>query len=62
MMKILCMAADYIIDIGPGAGAHGGKIVAAGTVEDIMKNEESITGQYLSGKNANTIFLKRERT
>lgn len=43
-------AADYIVDVGPGAGAHGGEIVAAGTAEDIMKVEESITGQYLSGK------------
>ena len=44
-------AADYIIDIGPGAGEHGGKIVACGPIEDIEKSEESITGQYLSGKN-----------
>lgn len=43
-------AADYIVDVGPGPGAHGGEIVAAGTVEDIMKCEKSITGQYLSGK------------
>ncbi|QEK11559.1 excinuclease ABC subunit UvrA [Crassaminicella thermophila] len=43
-------AADYIIDIGPGAGEHGGKIVAAGTVDEIIKCENSITGQYLSGK------------
>ena len=43
-------AADYIVDVGPGAGSHGGKIVACGTAEDIMKVEESITGQYLSGK------------
>ncbi len=42
-------AADYIIDIGPGAGANGGNLVAAGTAEDIMKCEESITGQYLKG-------------
>jgi len=42
-------AADYIVDLGPGAGAHGGHIVAAGTVEDIKKNRESVTGQYLSG-------------
>jgi len=44
------LAADHIIDIGPGAGANGGKVVAQGTVEDIKKNPESITGQYLSGK------------
>ncbi|HEY8362977.1 MAG TPA: excinuclease ABC subunit UvrA [Tissierellaceae bacterium] len=42
-------AADYIVDIGPGAGIHGGQIVAQGTVEDIKKNPNSITGQYLSG-------------
>lgn len=41
--------ADYIIDIGPGAGIHGGNIVAAGTVEDICKCKDSVTGQYLSG-------------
>lgn len=43
-------AADYIVDIGPGAGSHGGEVVAAGTAEEIMKVEDSITGQYLSGK------------
>ncbi|MFO7152654.1 MAG: excinuclease ABC subunit UvrA [Bacillota bacterium] len=43
-------AADYIIDIGPGAGEHGGKVVAAGPVEVIEKCEESLTGQYLSGR------------
>ncbi len=43
-------AADYIVDIGPGAGEHGGEIVAEGTVWDIMKVEESITGAYLSGR------------
>ncbi|AEF16574.1 UvrABC system protein A [Thermoanaerobacterium xylanolyticum LX-11] len=43
-------AADYIVDVGPGPGEHGGKIVAVGTVEDIMACEESLTGQYLSGK------------
>ena len=43
-------AADHIIDIGPGAGVHGGEIVAEGTLEDILNCEESITGQYLSGK------------
>jgi excinuclease ABC subunit A len=44
------MAADYIVDIGPGAGVHGGEVVCAGTVEDIMACERSATGQYLSGK------------
>ena len=43
-------AADYIVDIGPGAGAHGGKVVACGTAEEIMKNPDSITGAYLSGR------------
>ncbi len=43
-------AADYIVDIGPGAGSHGGRVVATGTAEEIMKVEESVTGQYLSGK------------
>ena len=43
-------AADYVVDIGPGAGEHGGYVVAAGTAEEIMKCPESITGQYLSGK------------
>ncbi|HEY8417579.1 MAG TPA: excinuclease ABC subunit UvrA [Limnochordales bacterium] len=43
-------SADYIVDIGPGAGAHGGRVVAAGTLEDIMAAPESITGQYLSGR------------
>ena len=43
-------AADFIVDIGPGAGAHGGKVIATGTAEDIMKNPNSITGKYLSGE------------
>ena len=43
-------AADCIVDIGPGAGEHGGQLVAMGTAEDLMKNENSITGAYLSGK------------
>lgn len=42
--------ADYIVDIGPGAGIHGGHVVAEGTIDDIIKVEDSITGQYLSGK------------
>jgi excinuclease ABC subunit A len=44
------LTADYVVDIGPGAGVHGGHIVAEGTPEDILKNKSSITGQYLSGK------------
>lgn len=43
-------AADYVVDIGPGAGEHGGQVIATGTAEDIMKNPNSITGKYLSGK------------
>ena len=43
-------AADYLIDIGPGAGIHGGELVAAGTPEEVMANPNSLTGQYLSGK------------
>ncbi len=44
------LAADYVVDIGPGAGSHGGEIVACGTAEEIMQVETSVTGQYLSGK------------
>lgn len=43
-------AADHIVDVGPGAGVHGGEIIAQGSVEDIMKNTNSITGDYLSGR------------
>ncbi|OOE66773.1 excinuclease ABC subunit A [Salinivibrio sp. IB868] len=52
-------AADYIIDIGPGAGAHGGQIVAEGSLEDILASESSLTGQYLSGKQAIEVPTKR---
>ncbi len=51
--------ADYIVDVGPGAGEHGGEIVAVGTAEDIMKNKNSITGAYLSGRE--TIPVPSER-
>lgn len=44
------MEADYIVDIGPGAGEHGGRVIATGTAKEIMENENSITGKYLSGK------------
>ena len=44
------MAADYIVDIGPGAGSHGGEVVACGTAQEIMKNKNSVTGAYLSGR------------
>ena len=43
-------AADYLVDIGPGAGEHGGQVVAAGTVDEVMQVKDSITGQYLSGR------------
>lgn len=52
-------AADYLVDIGPEAGIHGGEVVAAGTVEDIIASERSITGQYLSGKLAVAVPEKR---
>ncbi|MCW7548689.1 excinuclease ABC subunit UvrA [Photorhabdus sp. APURE] len=52
-------AADHIIDIGPGAGVHGGEIVAEGTVKDIMVSKESLTGQFLSGKREIAIPEKR---
>ncbi|MCI2779628.1 excinuclease ABC subunit UvrA [Clostridium perfringens] len=51
--------ADYIVDIGPGAGEHGGEIVAAGTLEEIMGNENSLTGKYLTG--AKKVELPKER-
>ena len=44
------LAADYIVDIGPGAGSHGGEVIACGTAEEIMKVPESVTGKYLSGE------------
>lgn len=44
------LASDHLIDVGPGAGEHGGKVVAEGTPEEVMQNSQSITGQYLSGK------------
>ena len=54
-------AADYIVDVGPGAGSHGGEIVAAGTVDDIISAKDSITGQYLSGKKKIDVpFTRRE--
>lgn len=55
------LAADHIIDIGPGAGANGGKIIATGTAEDIMKNNDSITGAYLSGRKRIEIPKERKK-
>jgi len=52
-------SADYIVDIGPGAGENGGYLVASGTLEEIMRCEESITGQYLSGKRSIPIPARR---
>jgi excinuclease ABC subunit A len=53
--------ADYIIDMGPGAGEHGGRIIATGSVQDIMNCKESITGQYLSGKKTIPMPAKRRK-
>ena len=44
-------AADYLVDVGPGAGNHGGEVVSSGTPNKVMKDKKSLTGQYLSGKN-----------
>ncbi len=55
------LASDYIVDIGPGAGIHGGQVIAAGTPQDIMNCPESITGQYLSGKMKIPVPKKRRK-
>lgn len=55
------LAADYLIDVGPGAGVHGGEIVAAGTPEEVMANPHSLTGQYLSGKKFIPLPLERRK-
>ncbi|MFY0543209.1 excinuclease ABC subunit UvrA [Brevibacillus sp. H7] len=55
------LACDYIIDIGPGAGIHGGQIVAAGTPEEVMKNPNSLTGAYLSGRKFIPVPLERRK-
>ncbi len=55
------LACDYLVDVGPQAGLHGGEIVAQGTPEDVMKNENSITGAYLSGKRKIEIPKKRRK-
>lgn len=54
-------AADYIVDIGPGAGEHGGEVIATGKAEDIMKVKESVTGQYLSGEKFIPVPDKRKK-
>jgi len=53
-------SADYVVDIGPGAGVHGGQVVAQGTFEDLLKSKDSLTGQYLSGRES--IAIPTERT
>lgn len=55
------LAADYIVDIGPGAGEHGGQVVAVGNAQEIMKNPNSVTGAYLSGKSGFR-FRQKERS
>ena len=55
------LSSDYIVDIGPGAGVNGGKVVACGTPEEIMNNPDSITGQYLSGKKTIPVPKKRRK-
>lgn len=56
------MAADYIIDIGPGAGIHGGQVIAEGTPKEIMEDPNSLTGQYLSGRKFIPVSSKRRKT
>ena len=53
--------ADYLVDMGPGAGAYGGKVMASGTPEEVMKNPKSLTGQYLSGKKIVPVPLERRK-
>ncbi|MGE7842215.1 excinuclease ABC subunit UvrA [Lysinibacillus sp. NPDC093712] len=55
------LAADYLIDVGPGAGVHGGQIVAAGTPQEVMDNAKSLTGQYLSGKKFIPLPIERRK-
>lgn len=56
------LAADYIIDIGPGAGIHGGQVISQGTPQEVMEDEQSLTGQYLSGKKFIEVPLQRRQT
>ena len=55
------LAADYLIDIGPFAGDHGGQVMAAGTPEEVMQNENSLTGKYLTGKEKIEVPIKRRK-
>ncbi|MEU6783942.1 excinuclease ABC subunit UvrA [Nonomuraea angiospora] len=54
-------AADWVVDIGPGAGEHGGQVVVSGTVQDLLSSEASLTGQYLSGRKSIAIPAKRRK-
>lgn len=55
------LAADYVVDIGPAAGSHGGEVICAGTAQELMNNPDSITGQYLSGKKYIPVPSKRRK-
>lgn len=55
------LSADYLIDIGPGAGVHGGKVVASGTPQEVMENSHSLTGEYLSGKKFIPLPIERRK-
>lgn len=55
------LAADYLIDIGPGAGVHGGEVISAGTPEEVMKDPKSLTGQYLSGEKFIPLPIERRK-
>lgn len=55
------MAADYLLDIGPGAGIHGGQVVSAGSPDEVMNDDDSLTGQYLSGKKFIPVPLERRK-
>ena len=55
------LAADYLVDIGPKAGTHGGEVIATGTVEEVLKNENSLTARYLTGKEKIEVPLKRRK-
>ena len=55
------LAADYLIDVGPGAGVHGGEIVSAGTPQEVMNDDQSLTGQYLSGKKFIPLPVERRK-
>lgn len=56
------LAADYLIDIGPGAGIHGGEVISAGTPEEVMKDPKSLTGQYLSGEKFIPLPIERRKS